>query len=100
MSLLDGIADALRQMAGQATAGEYVVLGNRLAQAADLIGAEAFAADRFTPLAIEDASDDAVGIVNGKTPNEVDRVFVSAHAGWIETGQMDVAVGDQAAFPA
>ena len=38
MSLLGGIADALRQMAGQATAGEYVVLGNRLAQAADLIG--------------------------------------------------------------
>jgi RTX calcium-binding nonapeptide repeat (4 copies) len=37
MSVLTAIADALRQMAQQATAGEYVVLGNRFAQAADLI---------------------------------------------------------------
>jgi Ca2+-binding RTX toxin-like protein len=37
MSVLTEIANALRQMAQQATAGDYVVLGNRFAQAADLI---------------------------------------------------------------
>ena len=70
------------------------------AQAAHLVGGETLAARGASPLAIEDAGDDAIRVVRGEALNERKAVFIGAKARGIGAREGDVEFGEGAATPA
>ena len=61
---------------------------------------EAQTCSGFSPLPIEDAGNDGIGIVDSEPADEVDRVLVGAHRRWPGARQADLELGEHAAFPA
>jgi hypothetical protein len=61
---------------------------------------EAMAAGRGAALAVEDAGDDVVGIVDGEATQQVDGVVIGADLRRGMTWQVDGGAGDRAAVPA
>ena len=70
------------------------------AQAADLIGREAFSSRRLASLTIENAGDDIVGVMNGQATKQGDGVFVGAEASRLKTRQGEIHFCECAALPA
>jgi hypothetical protein len=69
------------------------------AQAADLIRLEAFISSRLATLAIENASDDIVGVMDGKTTKKGDRTFVGAKAMRLGARQAEIYFRESTASP-
>src|SRR5215831_4975894 len=75
--LLDRHKFALGRVGGRLVAWNTPVA----AQIADAAGSEPMAVGCGAPLAIENASDDAVGVVDREAAHQRDRVLISAHGG-------------------
>ena len=70
------------------------------AQIADAARLEAMAICRGSPLAIEDAGDHGVGIMDRQSADERDRVLVGAYRGRPRARQRQIDLIDRTAFPA
>ena len=58
-------------------------------QALNMPGSEAVSRDRATLLAIENAGDDAIGMMDGQTADEVDGFFIGSPRRWVGAWQGD-----------
>jgi hypothetical protein len=70
------------------------------AQAADAIGGEAHTCSGGLALAIQDARDDGVGVVDRKTSHEVNDIVARANRCRTRTRQRYVELGEETAMPA
>jgi hypothetical protein len=61
---------------------------------------EAVSRHGATSLAIEDASDDAIGMMDGQATDDLDGFFIRSSRRWIGTWQSDLQAGDVPAAPA
>ena len=57
------------------------------AQAADLIGGEAFAGGAFASLSIQDSGDNVIGIKSSQAMQQRERIFVGANPTRLRTGR-------------
>ena len=69
-------------------------------QMRDPVGFEAMATSGRSPLSIENAGDDGVGVKGGQAAHEVERCFVGSNRRRSEARQRHINVGKRAAFPA
>src|SRR5207253_8845155 len=69
-------------------------------QSTNLIRSEAFTVRRFVPLTIENPCDHVVGVMNGKTTKQRDRIFVGVEAMRHHARQGEIYFRESAASPA
>ena len=69
------------------------------AQVADAVAVEAMAIGGRAALTVENAGDHGVGIVSGQPAQELDRVLAGADRGGPRPGQVEIDLGQRAAFP-
>ena len=64
-----------------------------MTQALNVPGGEAVSRHRATLLAIENSSDDAIGMMDGQAADEVDGFFIGSPRRWVGAWQGDFQTG-------